>query len=76
MGGQLIAGDYKPQSSDLVSDFDQTNTNAHLQLHALTPLTHTHTQSVKHKLAHVSIRLIHQLQATEQKFTILMLLWL
>lgn len=39
-GGGLIAGDYKPQSSDLVSGFDQTNTKAHSQARAH---THTHT---------------------------------
>lgn len=41
-GGGLIAGDYKPQSSDLVSGFDQTNTKAHSQARAH---THTHRQA-------------------------------
>lgn len=52
-GGQLIAGDYKPQSGGLVSGFDQTNT---------TPSAHTcartHTTDV-HKQACVSIQYIH-----------------
>lgn len=42
-GGQLIAGDYKPQSGGLVSGFDQTNTEAHSQLHALKYM-HRHTR--------------------------------
>lgn len=39
--GRLIGGDYKPQSSDSVSGFDQTNTKARSQLQAL---THVHAR--------------------------------
>lgn len=69
-GGGLIAGDYKPQSSDLVSGFDQTNTKAHSQARAH---THTHRQACVY-VCLFSVSVLYSIVCVcEQKYKMLIL---